>query len=325
MSELLLPHNPNQGFDDESGLDTERYARPDCPVCAGSGYYPMDDGGALPRHLLCACVPEGRRRHACETRIRVLFGEGGSKMTFKRYGLPPGHANTAALEGARAYVKNWPSFREAGVGFCLMGPAGAGKTHIATATLIALIKKYPGRDGKVLNAFHLSVPEMMRMSRKRMDDKSTADVVELAMMAEICLLDDIGAERKVRTDDNMSWAEEALFDILNYRISHSLPTLFTTNLDYATLTGDEGRTRGALDPRIVDRVKRQTAVFYQTQRVEGKAEPSSALRELLTGSSAPSLPAASSGGGQKAPQVPIRPSKKPSKPGDDPLLGMLKP
>jgi len=254
--------------DGVEGLDVQSYADSLCPRCSGSGYISEDDGGALPRQHLCPCVLEGRRRAAADRRIIDLFGEGGARMTINTYqdgGIPENHT---ALECAKNYVQYWPKFREQGLGFALQGEAGAGKTHLATGTMIALIKRWDVRP------FYMSVPEMLRLARKRFDDPQTADVMDRAMTADIYLLDDIGAEYHRGGVEGMSWVDEQLFVILNHRLTQGLPTLYTTNLSKRDLSQ-------RLDMRVSRRLGSATLAFLPMLPVRAAQEAPEELRKLL--------------------------------------------
>lgn len=250
------------------GLDVEAYADPGCPRCGGLGYIADDDGGALPRQHICPCVLQGRQRASGEARITSLFGAGGARMTISSFKTGSIPENETALTCAKNYVQNWPRFYEEGAGFALQGPPGAGKTHLTTGTLIALIKRYN------IKPFHLSVPEMLRLARKRFDDPQTADVLDRAMTADVYLLDDIGAEYHRAGSEGMSWVDEQLFVILNYRLTQGLPTIFTTNLSLRELNE-------RVDNRVSRRLDTATVAFLPLLPVPEAQQPSPDLQRLL--------------------------------------------
>lgn len=267
MSEELSDSNYSSD-DAAEGLDVQAYADPNCSVCGGLGYIAEDDGGALPKQHLCPCVLEGRKRAAANRRITDLFGEGGARMTINTYQTGGLAENQTALECAKNYVQFWPRFREQGLGFALQGEAGTGKTHLATGTLIALIKRWD------IKPFYMSVPEMLRLARKRFDDPQTADVMDRAMNADVYLLDDIGAEYHRGGSEGMSWVDEQLFVILNHRLTQGLPTLYTTNL---SRRGLEQR----LDPRVSRRLGTATLAFLPMLAVREAQQAPEELRQLL--------------------------------------------
>jgi DNA replication protein DnaC len=256
------------------GVDSLAYALEICEHCGGSGYVSVEDGGRFPRQDICSCVLETRRRHAVEVRLQHLFGDGSRQMTMQAY--QPGNSlkNRDAYGGCLAYVEHFPAFQASGVGFALQGPYGCGKTHLATATLIALVKRWPSRQGTLLAPYATSIPELLRLTRKGMKTAEMEDVIEKAMTSDICLLDDIGAEYHRESGEGMSWVDEQLYLILDYRLGENLPTIYTTNLRRSELAR-------LLDARIVRRLHTKTATTWQLEGVEGTANPPAHLQALL--------------------------------------------
>jgi DNA replication protein DnaC len=73
--------------------------------------------------------------------------------------------------------------------------------------------------------------------------------------AELLILDDLGSENPSQ------WAGEKLFQLLNYRYSHRLPTVITTNVDLDRL---DGRIRSRMLDEELMRQARITAPDYRT-------------------------------------------------------------
>jgi len=265
--------------DDDSDYDgpgITDYADPACPHCHGVGLITVDQ--ATGRSTLCRCVMAGRQKAAASARIEMLFGKGGAKMTLNSYDPGDIPDNQTALEVAKNYVRNWDAFREAGAGFALQGQPGSGKTHVATGVCIALIWK-TAMEGRMIKPFTLSVPEMLRLARRKFDDPSTADVLDQAMNADLYLLDDIGAEyHRQGTSDGMSWVDEQLFMILNHRLTNQLPTIYTTNLNRRAL---EER----VDQRVWRRLNTATLTFRHMEVVpRAVAKPAGLTNLLMNGS-----------------------------------------
>lgn len=257
------------------GLDAEAFAWKDCPRCHGSGYEKIhEEGAAFPREQVCACSLERRRRYAIDIYIRKLFGPGGAKMTFANYDPGNSDNNRGAYDACLNYVDAFPRLRKEGYGLAFAGPPGCGKTHLAHAILIKLIKCYPSANGGLLRVSALSVPELMHLARKRIRDGHDEDVIEKATIADVTLLDDIGAERHKYDGGGMSWVDEQLYLILNYRLTHNLPTLYTTNLSPSEF-------QQVMDERIARRLKTKTLHILHLEKVEGYDRPDPQIAELL--------------------------------------------
>jgi DNA replication protein DnaC len=101
----------------------------------------------------------------------------------------------------------------------LQGLVGCGKTHLAAA-----IKNE--RDEHGLQTLFKTAPDLLDYLRATYapDSNVTYDRgFDAIRNAEVVILDDYGAH------SSTPWAEEKLFQLLNYRFNARLPTVITTN------------------------------------------------------------------------------------------------
>jgi len=196
-----------------------------CPYCKGLGYVRADvpvghpDFGKL---LPCTCRLAEMAQHRVE-RLRALGNlDALAHMTFETFlpeghGLPPQKQENLrhAYEVAREYAEN-PS------GWLLIkGGYGCGKTHLAAAIANRCIE----RGQPVL---FVTVPDLLDHLRAAFGPTSPVAYDERfdeVRTAPVLILDDLGTEAPT------SWAQEKLFQILNYRYNARLPTVITTNHD----------------------------------------------------------------------------------------------
>jgi DNA replication protein DnaC len=117
------------------------------------------------------------------------------------------------------------------------GVNGSGKTHLAAA--IANKALLSGLD-----VFFAVVPDLLDELRAGFapgkDGESYAEIFGVVRNAGLLVLDDLGAQRSAQ------WAEEKLYQIVNYRSVAGLPTVVTTDRDINQLD--------ATYPRIVARI-----------------------------------------------------------------------
>lgn len=122
----------------------------------------------------------------------------------------------------------------------LQGGYGCGKTHLAAA-----IANYA--VGMGVPTLFLTVPDLLDMLRFAYDSEDTTfeERFNEIRNASLLVLDDFG------TQNATGWAQEKLFQIINYRYINKLPTVVTTNLSLAEI---EPRIRSRLtDKEIVIR------------------------------------------------------------------------
>ena len=181
--------------------------------------------------------------------------------TFKkrgRNGLGDMHANSLewAFNRAQQYagnLKGWLLFS---------GGFGCGKTHLAAA-----IANYA--VGMGVPTLFLTVPDLLDTLRFSYDSEDTSfeERFEQIRSASLLVLDDFG------TQNATEWAQEKLFQIINFRYINRLPLVVTTNLALDQL---EARIRSRLqDPELVSIVRMQAPDFRRPTDDSGQADISS--------------------------------------------------
>jgi len=134
----------------------------------------------------------------------------------------------AALGAARAFADNPEGW------LVLVGPNGCGKTHLAAAVANERMEE---NDRAII----CPVPDLLDHLRSTFapDSRVTYDeLFETIRTAPVLILDDLG------TQSATAWAQEKLYQLINYRYTARLPTVITSNL-----------TPEKLDPRIGSRLR----------------------------------------------------------------------
>ncbi len=126
-----------------------------------------------------------------------------------------------SLEQARLVVESFARDYPAGTdsGLLLMGPCGAGKTHLAVAALKQLLLR--GHDGMFYD--YRELLKEIQASYNPESQATEMGVLEPVLTAELLLLDDLGASKP------SAWALETVGHILNARYNEKRVTLLTTN------------------------------------------------------------------------------------------------
>lgn len=229
---------------------------PVCPICKGAGYVRADVPFGHPQFgkpLACQCKQakkndERRQRLREQSQIDQLeaFRE-SSFSTFQLWLPGVQEAYEAALQFAQD-PQGW---------LVLEGSNGCGKTHLA----VAIAKRC--LDEGLITLFAV-VPDLLDYLRSTFSPKTEEcyDEAFLKMReADLLVLDDLGAE------SNTSWAQEKLFQLLNYRYNARLATVLTTNK--VGFVGIETRIRSRLSDRRLVRV----VTMGEVQDFRAYAEP----------------------------------------------------
>jgi DNA replication protein DnaC len=195
-----------------------------CPHCRGAGYVrrsvPLDHpdfGKAFP----CRCVLEEREEERV-ARLRRFSNLGPlARLTFADL-MTSGRSTDPRNQErfAQAAVAAQEFAQEPQGWLLLHGPSGCGKTHLAAAIANAGIEA-----GKPV--FFVVVPDLLDHLRAAYQPGSEVtydQLFEHVRNAPLVILDDLGVH------SSTAWAREKLFQLVNHRYSHRLPTVFTTSM-----------------------------------------------------------------------------------------------
>lgn len=216
-----------------------------CPLCKGAGYRRMDVPYGHPQFgkaLPCRCKLNERTVRRREDLLRISNLGVLSEKSFGNFHLRvPGvqQGYQAALEFA-TYPKGW---------LLLLGHYGCGKTHLAAAIANACL----ARGSVVLFSAVPDLLDHLRSTFAPMSEVVYDELFSLMRETELLVLDDLGTQYPT------PWANEKLFQLLNYRYHQQLPTVITVN-DQGLQIVDE-RIRSRLDDKGLVR----TVVFKRAK------------------------------------------------------------
>lgn len=220
---------------------------PQCPHCGGLGYvkaeYPVGhpDFGKV---QICTCRDAEIKRHHRDKLYAFSQLDELKDLTFEnfdargRIGL--GKHQADSIEYAFNQSRHFAQHLEGWV--LLQGKYGCGKTHLAAA-----VANFAVSLG--IQTLFITIPDLLDSLRFSYNDPTTPfeSRFEEIRTAPLLVLDDFG------TQNATQWAQEKLFQIINYRYINRLPLVVTTNL---ILPEIEGRIRSRLeDPELVTRVQ----------------------------------------------------------------------
>lgn len=220
---------------------------PNCPYCGGLGYVGADVPVSDPEFgklRICVCRAKELNTRQRE-HLQTISNLGSlSEMTFDnfqprgRVGMPRQQADT--LEQAYNTASNFVGTLKGWL--LLLGRYGTGKTHLAAAIANQAVKMG-------VETLFLTVPDLLdwlRFAFSAQAESGFESRFEAIRNVPLLIMDDFG------THNATAWAQEKLFQILDYRYVAKLPTVITSNLN---LNDFEGRINSRLlDPQLVTRV-----------------------------------------------------------------------
>jgi DNA replication protein DnaC len=177
----------------------------------------------------CECTSKDRETQA-QVRARIPrryehcdFENFDTNLWEGESGYPPAQAAAwdRSLAQAKvvveAFAKNYPAGGETGL--LLMGPCGAGKTHLAVAALRQLMQR--GHEARFYD--YRELLKEIQSSYDPNNPVSETSVLAPVFESEVILIDDLGASKP------SPWAMETMGHILNKRYNEKRVTLLTTN------------------------------------------------------------------------------------------------
>ena len=190
-----------------------------------------------------------RKREQCRLKIEELLGSSGIKArfatrTFESYEETP--ENKLALALAKKYTRKFAEYFRRGYGIYFEGTKGTGKTHLAVAIALQLI-----REG-VPVVFRTSI-DLLAELRETYDRRSGHDekkIIQAYATVDLLIIDDLGKERP------SEWTVDRLFAIINERYENMKPIIITTNYNQSELIkrltppGGDSKTAEAIISRL---------------------------------------------------------------------------
>jgi DNA replication protein DnaC len=230
---------------------------PNCPYCGGVGYVRMDvplGHEKFGKLELCVCRAKDVAAGARARLFALSNLDRLSHLGFENFN-PQGNEKAKFMtpqekEDLHRALETCEDFARLQKGWLLLeGGYGCGKTHLAAA-----IANHAVNNG--VPTLFITVPDLLDSLRFAYADPETTfeQRFEEIRNAHLLILDDFG------TQNATAWAQEKLFQIINYRHINKLPTVITTNL---MLDEIEGRIRSRLQDDEFVKYLKITASDYR--------------------------------------------------------------
>lgn len=197
---------------------------PDCPQCHGLGYLRLDVPLGHPEFgkvHVCSCRQEQVSQQVRQRLFELSHLDELGELTFDNFeprghvGMWPRQADSLeyAFNDSRRFAQNLEGW------LVLQGGYGCGKTHLAAA-----IANFAVNLG--VPTLFITVPDLLDALRFAYNDPQATfeERFDQIRQAPLLILDDFG------TQNATAWAQEKLFQIVNFRYINKLPLVVTTNL-----------------------------------------------------------------------------------------------
>ena len=187
---------------------------PECDRCNDSLWVLASGDGSGGNLVVVPCSCQATIDNA-RSQLRTYSQLGHlERMTFDAL-IPEGRSGRADEALFRAATETAKEFASEPSGWLVLeGSTGSGKTHLAAATVNAIIDR--GSPAKYVSA--LDIPDLLRDERFEDDDAGGGTFISL-LGAPILVIDDLGAQHAT------NWVDSKIDQLLTHRFNGRLPTI----------------------------------------------------------------------------------------------------
>lgn len=125
-----------------------------------------------------------------------------------------------AKKRVQDFVDLWPNTPE-GKGLLLMGGCGVGKTHLAVAALLEIIRS--GKPGRLMFSNFQDLIQEIQASFDADRVTTKSELLRPLLEADLLVLDELGSQKPTQ------FVQDTLYYVINTRYNEELTTIFTTN------------------------------------------------------------------------------------------------
>lgn len=178
-----------------------------------------------------------------------------------------------AKKAAANYIFNFNQIRESGKGLYFYSEVkGSGKTRLASSIANALVKEYG------VNLAFIKTGDLIEQVKKAMFDKNSkttkAEIIQMFREVDLLVIDDIALKGATEFE------EDVMYDIVDYRLEHKNPTIFTSNVTIMEL---ENIYPGGRVNQRIDKMALEVYMPEESIRVQEAEAEDAELERILFG------------------------------------------
>lgn len=187
-----------------------------------------------------------------------LIGERYKNVSFENTCTSDNPSFNNAYTRCRNYCNVSQKVFMEGMGIYLYGDSGTGKTHLTACMANNLIEQCY----QVLFTNFAEISKIIRSTFKKDSKETENDYINQLANIDFLFIDDLGTEI-VQKNDEDTWLQEKIYDVINKRYNAKKPTIFTSNYSMKELITERGMMK-----KTVDRIMEMSTAIL---KIEGKS------------------------------------------------------
>lgn len=266
----------NSQTSENTYIDEEGLKR--CKICDGYLETIIDDlfnGGFKKVKCICKCTEnklkaEEERMRNIERQEKIkklqknsLLGARYKDVRFENTRIGENKTFDTAYERCKKYCEVSDDILKKGYGIYIWGDSGTGKTHLTACMVNALVHQQ--RTVLFTNFFEIS--QFIRGTFNN-SKETEMDIIEKIADVDFLFLDDLGTEKVTKNDED-TWLQGKIFEILNKRYNNKKPTIFTSNYSLEELFQNRGLMEKTID-RILEMSSALLYIEGESQRIKNR-------------------------------------------------------
>jgi DNA replication protein DnaC len=218
----------------------------------------------------CKCEKE-RQIQAKINRLKKysLMGKRYENVTFENSETGTNSEFETAFNRCRKYCEVWEDVLKNGQGIYLFGDKGVGKTYLTACMANDLIKKFV----LVLFTSLFEISKAVKSTFNKRSQESEQELIDKFSQTEFLVFDDLGTEIFTKNQED-TWQQSLLFDLINHRYNAKKPTIFSSNHSINDLV----TVRGLMD-KTADRICQMSS--GAVMKITGKSRRNEKAENLM--------------------------------------------
>jgi len=173
----------------------------------------------------CKCEREAKLKAKIQKLKNLsLLGKRYENVTFENSKTGLNTEFDKAFNRSKKFCENHKEIIQSGSGMYIFGDIGTGKTHLTACIANELLKNCV----YLLFTSLFEISKAVRSTFNKNAEKTEQDLIKQFSSVDVLFFDDLGTEKLTKNQDD-TWLQCLLFDLINHRYNARKTTIFSSN------------------------------------------------------------------------------------------------